>query len=64
MKKRILTLLIVTVLAGLSMTACSFEKTCKESGCDETELYKDGYCKYHYYINAGEDIIKDVINGK
>lgn len=64
MKKRILTLLIVTALAGLSMTACSLEKTCKEPGCDETELYKDGYCKYHYYINTGEDIIKDVINGK
>lgn len=62
MRKRLLKLLLVTALVGISMTACSFEKTCKESGCDETELYKDDYCKYHYHINAGEDLIKDIVN--
>ena len=44
----------------LQLTACSFN-TCKESGCDD-EIYEDGYCKYHYYIHAGEDILKDIIN--
>ena len=36
MKKKLLTLLLVSALACISMTECSFEKTCKESGCDET----------------------------
>ena len=62
MKKKLLTVLLVSALVCISMTACSFERTCKESGCDETELYKDDYCKYHYYINAGEDAIKDIVN--
>ena len=62
MRKKLLALLLITALAGLSMIGCSFEKTCKESGCEETELYKDDYCKYHYFKNSGEDIIKDVIN--
>lgn len=64
MKKRLMTLVLVGTMAVCSLTACSFEKTCKADGCTETELYKDGYCKYHYYVCNGESIIKDVINGK
>ena len=61
MKKRLIAALLVTIMA-LQFAACSFEPTCKASGCDETDIYKDGYCKYHYYMNAGEDILKDIIN--
>ncbi len=45
----------------LQLTACSITNTCKESGCDD-EIYEEGYCKYHYYLKAGSDIIKDIVN--
>lgn len=61
MKKRVFTALLALGMV-LQLTACSFN-TCKESGCDD-EIYEDGYCKYHYYIHAGEDILKDIINQK
>lgn len=61
MKKKLLAVLFVTVMV-LQLVACSLEKTCKASGCDETEIYQDGYCKYHYYMNAGEDFLKELIN--
>lgn len=61
MKRKLTILLLISIMA-ISMTACSFDMTCKASSCSETELYKDGFCKYHYYINAGEGIIKDIIN--
>lgn len=59
MKKRVFTTLLAFGMV-LQLTACSFN-TCKESGCDD-EIYEEGYCKYHYYIHAGEDILKDIIN--
>ena len=62
MKKKLVTMLLVGTMAVCSLTACSFEKTCKASGCDETKIYEDGFCKYHYFINAGESIIKDKVN--
>lgn len=61
MKKKIMALVTVTIMA-LQLVACSLEPTCKASGCDETNLYQDGYCKYHYYMNAGESMIKDIVN--
>ena len=61
MKKRIIALLFLAVM-GLQLAACSLEPTCKASGCDETDIYKDGYCKYHYYKNAGEDFLKGLFN--
>ena len=62
MKKKILTILLIGLTAINGLTACSLQKTCKEDGCEETEIYKDGYCKFHYFTNTGENIIKDVIN--
>lgn len=63
MKKRVLALLMcVTVVAGI-FTGCSFEKTCKYDGCEETELYQEDYCKYHYAIVVGDNILKDWVNG-
>lgn len=61
MKKKFITVLIMAVMA-CQLAACSFEPTCKVSGCGEAEIYKEGYCKYHYYQNVGEGIIKDFIN--
>lgn len=61
MKKRITAVLFVTIMA-LQLAACSLEPTCKASDCNETDIYKDGYCKYHYYTNAGEDLLKDLFN--
>lgn len=61
-KKWVLALMLVGTIAMSCLTACSFEKTCKEAGCNETSIYKDGYCKYHYYINTGEDILKNAVN--
>ncbi len=59
MRKRMMTILAVLAMAVV-MTACSLFN-CKEKDCSE-EVYEDGYCKYHYYIHAGEGIIKDFIN--
>lgn len=63
MKKKFLALLLMTVMA-LQLGACSFnfEPTCKESGCEETDIYEEGYCKYHYLMKAGENVLKDFIN--
>lgn len=62
MKRHFSALILVGAIAVASLTACSFEKTCKALGCDETKIYEDGFCKYHYFINAGESIIKDKVN--
>lgn len=59
MKKKAFSVLVALGIV-LQLTACSLN-TCKESGCDD-EIYEDGYCKYHYYLNAGEDILKDIFN--
>lgn len=61
MKKRLLVVGCMLLLSQ-SIGCTLFQTTCKESGCDETDIYKDGYCKYHYYINEGEDIIKEFVN--
>lgn len=56
-KKRIL-LVIAAMLVSL-FCGCG-KKTCKESGCDETELFKDGYCEWHYYENAAGDVLEEL----
>lgn len=61
MKTKIIVALLVMVMA-LQFAACSLEPTCKASGCDETEIYEEGYCRYHYFKNAGEDLLKDIFN--
>ena len=60
MRRKVLCV-FVALLTVLQLTACSLTNTCKESGCDD-EIYEDGYCKYHYYLNTGSDILKDIIN--
>lgn len=61
MKKKILAGLVIMAVA-LQLVACTYTPTCKESDCDETTIYEDGYCKYHYYLKTGEDMLKDFIN--
>jgi len=36
------------MLTALQISACG-SKNCKAKDCD-SEIYQDGYCKYHYYI--------------
>lgn len=59
-KIKLICIALLVCLMGL--TACSFEKTCKATDCEEVNLYQDGYCKYHYYINLGEDTLKSIVN--
>ncbi len=59
MKKKLLSVFAVFVMT-LQLIACNSD-TCRASDCDD-EIYKDGYCRYHYYLNAGTDILKDIIN--
>lgn len=62
---------LIIIMSFTAVTGCSFfTKTCKESGCEETEIYKDGYCKYHYekhllgdVVDEAEGMIKDFVNG-
>lgn len=60
MKKKIMAVFSIILTAAM-LTACA-PFTCREQGCNETEIYKDGYCKYHYGLNAGENMLKDLIN--
>lgn len=64
MKKKYFLVVLALILSLSQLTGCEqlFKKHCKEPGCKETEIYKDGYCKYHYYLNAGEEVIKDIVN--
>lgn len=59
--KRKISLLVMLVMA-LYLSACSLEPTCKVSSCEETNIYEDGYCKYHYYENVGDTMLKDLFN--
>ena len=60
MKKKVLCIAIFLVIF-VGLTACG-EKTCKVNGCGESEIYEDGYCRYHYYENVGSNFLKDLIN--
>lgn len=59
MIKRVLILMMVLFLSA-QLTACS--RTCKADGCNEKEIYEDGYCRLHYYENVGNNILKDLFN--
>lgn len=51
MKKKIAALFALAALA-CSLVACAGLTHCKE--CDD-EIYKDGYCKYHYELKNVKD---------
>ncbi len=54
--KRLFALMLAIVLV-FALSACG-SKHCKE--CDR-EVYKDGYCEYHYALNAAGDIVNDAL---
>lgn len=54
-------LIAVVILLSAMLSACSFDLNCKAEDCD-SEVYQDGYCKYHYYLKNGEDFLKDIFN--
>lgn len=54
-------LLVLAMSLLLTLGACGVV-VCKESGCND-EVYQDGYCKYHYTINAVDSAAKDVFDG-
>lgn len=60
MKMKKLLILIVILIMSTSLSACSGITHCKE--CDD-EVYKDGYCQYHYTINAAKDAVDDAAKG-
>ena len=60
MKKTFLCVGMVLAIV-VQLTACG-AKTCKVDGCGETEIYEDGYCRYHYYEKVGTNILKDLFN--
>lgn len=46
--KRKISLILAVVTLVCSLVGCAGLTHCKEC---EDEIYKDGYCKYHYEIN-------------
>ena len=58
MRKKIAAVVLLATMA-FSLSACSFSNTCKASGCDE-EVYKNGYCEYHYILDVGGDLLESL----
>lgn len=53
MKKLQITVLLICAM--MYITGCT--KTCKIEGC-KNEIYKEGLCQKHYYINQGADAVE------
>ena len=53
-----LMILVASLAAVACLTACG-PSHCKE--CDN-EVYKDGYCEYHYALNVAQDVVGDAAN--
>lgn len=59
--KKVLALFTAFILA-ISLTACAGITHCKD--CND-EIYKDGYCQYHYTVHQTKDAIdsaKDAVD--
>lgn len=53
--------LFVIVMGTMTLLAgCA--KTCKIEGC-KNEIYKDGLCQKHYYVNQGADAVEGAVKG-
>lgn len=53
--KKAAVFLVMLLMAG-SLGACGEPSHCKE--CDD-EVYKDGYCQYHYALNVLKEAVDD-----
>lgn len=62
MKKKLLVIMMLLVTA-IQLVACGdiITPTCKEDGCDDTDIYEEGYCEYHYYENIVGNAIEDIL---
>ena len=49
--------LVMALILALACTACS--NKCKE--CDN-EVYKDGYCEYHYALKVAGDAVDGLVD--
>ena len=54
-----LMILVASLAAVACLTACG-PSHCKE--CDN-EVYKDGYCEYHYALKVAKDTVSDAAQG-
>lgn len=54
-------IMLLLILTALQITACG-SKNCKAKDCD-SEIYQDGYCKYHYYKNQAAEAVDAVEEG-
>jgi hypothetical protein len=63
MKRKVLVITMM-VLVCVQLSACTnpLQPTCKESGCDETNINDDGYCNVHSIEHAIENKAKDLFN--
>lgn len=60
MKKKLLAAVLIAVCM---VSGCAIlEPTCRFEECEETVIYEDGYCKTHYYMNVGDNLLKDLFN--
>ncbi len=55
---------VVAIFVGVMIVISTyggslFSKTCREEGCEETDIYEDGYCKYHYYKSIGQNVLEN-----
>jgi hypothetical protein len=67
--KRKLAVFMLVVLMGVQLSACTnpLQFTCKEPGCDETDINDDGYCNVHsieHALGDAKDSINDAIEDK
>ena len=61
--KRILALALALILALSMLVLASCEKTCKYEGCEKEPAEEcEGYCKAHYAIVKGGEILGDLFS--
>lgn len=53
-------IIMVVILFAVLMVGCT--KTCKIGGC-KNEIYKEGLCQKHYYVNQGVDAVEGAVKG-
>ena len=58
MKK--LSLVLAAAVMACMLVSCAGVTHCKE--CDN-EVYKDGYCEYHYALKVAKDTVSDAAQG-
>ena len=61
-KRVFTTLCVVALLIGVVCFAWYSLTHCKVSGCS-SEVYKDGYCQYHYYAYKVDNAAHDAFDG-